>query len=182
MFELALIFSAALSRLIPHLPNFTAVSAVALYGAATLSDKKQAIWIPLAAMLVSDLVIEIFFRAGLSATQGIHLGMLYVYPAFMLVSAIGFWMRRNFSIAKLAAGTLAASVVFFAVTNFGVWLAWDFYPKSAEGLAACFIAAVPFFQNQVLGDLLFTGLLFGIDALIKSRSAKRESKSELIAR
>lgn len=164
--ELILILIAAASRLIPHDPNFTAVSAVAIYGAVKIKDKRLALLIPLAAMFLTDLVI------------GLHGGMWYVYTAFLVVSAIGFWIRSRLGFGRLVLGTLAASLSFFVITNFGVWLG-GWYGSTAEGLAACYIAAIPFFRNQVSGDLFFTTLIFGADFLI-SRLINRIKSRDIV--
>ncbi len=174
MIEILLVFLGALSRLVPHLPNFTAVSAVALYGAAKLDDRKQAVWIPVLAMLISDSVMELMYRAGLSPIQGFHGGMGYVYAAFIVISFIGMWIRSAFSYGRLALGTLSASLTFFIITNFGVWLG-GWYGYTLEGLTACYIAAIPFFRNQLAGDVFFVALLFGADALLRAFVAKKQT-------
>ena len=168
MTEIILVFIGALSRLVPHPANFTAITAVALFGAVKMKDKKQAILIPLGAMLLSDAVFEVLYRTGVNPFPGFHSGMWYVYGAFLLISLVGFWIRTSFSIPRLALGTLVASLVFFIVTNFGVWLS-GWYGYTLEGLSACYIAAIPFYRNQVLGDVFFTALLFGADYLVKTK-------------
>ncbi|MGQ9806187.1 MAG: DUF6580 family putative transport protein [Chlorobiales bacterium] len=168
MTEIILVFIGALSRLVPHPASFTAIAAVALFGAVKMKDKKQAILIPIAAMLLSDTVFELMYRGGVSPFPGFHSGMWYVYGAFLLVSLVGFWVRSSFSIPRLALGTLAASLLFFVVTNFGVWLS-GWYGYTAEGLSACYIAAIPFYRNQVLGDMFFTAFLFGVDYFVKTK-------------
>ncbi len=168
MTEIVLVFIGALSRLIPHPANFTAIAAVALFGAVKMKDKKQAILIPIAAMLLSDAVFEILYRTGVSPFPGFHSGVWYVYGAFTLISLVGFWVRSSFSVPRLALGTLVASLLFFVVTNFGVWLS-GWYGYTIEGLSACYIAAIPFYRNQVLGDVLFTALLFGADYFVKTK-------------
>jgi hypothetical protein len=168
MTEIILVFIGALSRLVPHPANFTAITAVALFGAVKMKDKKQAILIPLGAMLLSDAVFEVLYRTGVNPFPGFHSGMWYVYGAFLLISLVGFWIRRSFSIPRLALGTLVTSLVFFIVTNFGVWLS-GWYGYTLEGLSACYIAAIPFYRNQVLGDVFFTALLFGADYFVKAK-------------
>ncbi|MFN3560867.1 MAG: DUF6580 family putative transport protein [Chloroherpetonaceae bacterium] len=168
MTEIILVFIGALSRLIPHPANFTAIAAVALFGAVKMKDKKQALLIPIGAMLLSDTIFEVMYRAGVSASAGFHSGMWYVYGAFVVISLIGFWVRSSFSIPRLALGTLIGSLVFFVVTNFGVWLS-GWYGYTVEGLSACYIAAIPFYRNQVLGDVFFTAVLFGADYFVKTK-------------
>lgn len=164
--EFILVFLGALSRIIPHPPNFTAISAVALYGTNKIADKKRAMIIPLLAMLLSDGIFELFYRTGFLAFPGFHSGMWYVYGAFAVVAMIGFWVRAQFSYGRLAVGTLLSSVSFFVITNFGVWLS-GWYGYTMEGLVACYVAAIPFFRNQAVGDALFVALFFGVDYFVR---------------
>lgn len=172
--ESILVFLGALSRIIPHPPNFTAISAVALYGTNKIADKKRAMVIPFLAMLLSDAIFELLYRLELSAFPGFHSGMWYVYGAFAVVAMIGFWIRAQFSYARLAVGTLLSSISFFVITNFGVWLS-GWYGYTMEGLAACYVAAIPFFRNQAIGDALFVALFFGVDYAVRRVALKKQS-------
>ncbi len=155
LFTFALILLAALSRLIPHPPNMAPITALALFGAVYL-DKKHTFIVPLAAMLISDYVI------------GFYSGMMWVYASFLAVGFIGLWLRRHRGVARTIAGTLAGSVLFFVVTNFGVWISSQVtYSKTFAGLVECYAAAVPFFRNTVAGDMLYVGAMFGIFELAK---------------
>jgi hypothetical protein len=142
----AMIASAALARLIPHPPNFTPIGAMALFGGACLADRRAALLVPLAALFLSDLSL------------GLHVLMPVVYGSFALNVLLGRWLRSRRTLVTTAAVTLLGSVQFFAVTNFACWLLY--YPRTLEGLAACFVAAIPFFQNTLLGDAAFATVLF----------------------
>ncbi len=149
----AMILAAAASRLIPHPPNVASITAVALFGGAYLTDKRLALIVPLAALFLSDLVL------------GFYRHMEVVYGSFLLVVCLGFWLQRKRSVLRIGAAALASSFVFFVVTNFGVWAFESLYPKTAAGLLACYVAAIPFFQNTLAGDALYTAVLFGGFAL-----------------
>lgn len=136
------------ARLLPHPPNVGPLAAIALFGGTYLS-KRVAIALPLLIVAISDLVI------------GWHGTVLYVWTAFALTGLIGWWLRRRPTAGRIVAGTLAGSVLFFVITNFGVWAHGTLYPRTAGGLWQCFVAALPFFRNTVLGDLLYTTALFG---------------------
>lgn len=158
-----LIAVAALFRLAPHPPNFAPVAALALFGGAFISNRLLAFAIPLAAMLVTDVVL------------GFHATMPFVYLAFIATVLIGRMLRtRRQRVLPVAAGALGASMLFFVVTNFGTWLVQDLYPATAAGLAACYTAAIPFFHNTVIANLLFTGMLFGLAALLRAGLAQPE--------
>ena len=153
----AIILAAALSRLIPHPPNMTSVTAVALFGGAYFSDRRLAFLVPLAALFLSDLVL------------GFYHHMEIVYASFALIVCIGLWLQKNRSALHIAGAALASSVLFFVLTNFAVWAFDSLYPMTLDGLIACYVAAIPFFRNMLLGDVLYTVLLFGGFALLERR-------------
>lgn len=144
----AFVLMAALTRLIPHPPNFAPIGALALFGGAFFLNKKHAFIIPVAAMLISDLFI------------GFHALMPFVYGSFVLIVLLGFRLRENKKVLPVTLSALAASVIFFIISNLGVWLAGSFYPKNLIGLTECYIAAIPFFHNTLLSDILYTAVLF----------------------
>ena len=150
-----LILVAAASRLLPHPPNFTPIAALALFGGAHFGGKRWALLMPLAAMFLSDLVI------------GLHPLLPVVYGSFAVIVSIGFWLRARRGLIPIAGAVLASSLLFFLVTNFGVWALGSLYPKTAQGLLACYAAAIPFFQNTLLGDAVYTVALFGSFRLIE---------------
>ncbi len=145
----SLILIAAFSRLIPHMPNFTPVLAIALLGGANFSSKKLAFIVPIAAMLLSDLFI------------GFHSTMFVVYAGFATTVLMGMAIRNKQSVLNIGAATLASSLLFFVITNFGVWITTNLYAHTLQGLTACYISAIPFFGNSLTGDIFYSALLFG---------------------
>lgn len=150
-----LVLGAAFSRLIPHPWNFTAIGAMALFGGAYFPSKKQSLVIPLGALLLSDLVL------------GFHNTMVFVYLAFALIVILGWNLREGKSTFKIGTLALVTSSLFFLISNFGVWVMGGLYAPTIQGLAQCYVAALPFFDNQILGDLFFSGVLFGSYELAK---------------
>lgn len=138
---IALIVIAAIIRLLPHIPNVTPITAMALFSGVYLTNKKHAFIIPLLAMFLSDLFL------GFSSIT------LFVYAAFILVSYIGF-SSKKVSIKTI----LISSISFFIITNFGVWLIG--YPKTLNGLLECYTLAIPFFRNSLIGDFFFAGVMY----------------------
>lgn len=138
------------TRLVPHLVNFTPVAASALFG-GTYLPKKWAIILPMTIMVVSDYFIGFdgFF------------GRLYVYSSFVLTGLIGLWIRSHKNAKNIIAGTFTSSVLFFLVTNFGVWLHSGMYERTLAGLGQSYAMGLPFFRNTVLGDFFYTGVFFG---------------------
>ncbi len=154
---LGMILLAATSRLIPHPPNFAPIAALALFGGAHFSDKRLAFFVPLTAMFLSDVVL------------GLHPLIPVIYGSFALIVCIGFWFRKRQQWRPIAGAALLSSTLFFVLTNFGVWALGSFYPKTIAGLIACYTAAIPFFQNTLLGDAVYTTILFGSFALAEKR-------------
>lgn len=157
----AAVLLAAIIRLIPHPPNFVPITAMALFGAATFTDKRVAFLMPLLALFISDVCIEVMHRMGLMASWGIYSGMGVTYTAFLLVTVMGLLLRHRRSAPTIAAATFAGSVVFFVVSNLGVWVGSNLYPQTLEGFLTCYTAAIPFFPNTLLGDAVYSTVLFG---------------------
>jgi hypothetical protein len=160
---------AALSRLLPHPPNFVPITAMAVFGAIRFSNRWAAVVAPLLALLLSDLAMEVLYQFGLAQEWGLYRGMGTVYGATALIVLIGLLARGTRSPAAIAATTLAGSCVFFVITNFAVWADGSLYPRTAEGLAMCYTAAIPFFRNALLGDATYAAILFGAWALAEAR-------------
>lgn len=154
---LSAIFFAALLRLVPHPPNFTPIAAMALFGGAYFGRRALAFAAPLGALLLSDAVI------------GFHSGMPFVYGCVALIVLVGWGVRARMTPLRIGAAAVLSSVLFFAVTNFGVWLSSGMYALTLSGLAACYVAAIPFFQNTLAGDLIFSAILFGGFTMLERR-------------
>jgi hypothetical protein len=152
-----MVLAAASTRLLPHPPNMTAIAAMALFGGARIEDKRLAIAMPLAALFVSDLVL------------GFHATLPVIYFSFALIALVGLSIRSQCHPAWIAGAALASSVLFFVLSNLGVWAVGGLYPPTLPGLAECFTAALPFFRNSVIGDLIYSGLLFGLLSLLEQR-------------
>src|SRR5690606_2957997 len=164
----ALIFIAALSRVIPHPPNFSPIEAVAPFGGAYFARRHLALLVPLAAMFLSDLVLGLL-NGGIYWSYFGSAGYVAVYACIALSTVLGFGLRGKVAGGRLLAYSLAGSMLFFMVTNFGAWLSDPSYPKTAGGLFAAYVAGVPFFQWTVLGTLFYAALLFGGFELLRRR-------------
>jgi len=152
-----MVLAAAFVRLIPHPPNFAPIAAMALFGGAYFTKKWAAFLIPLAALFLTDLII------------GFHGTMWAVYLSFILIVMIGMMMIKKKKMSNIFLASVSSSVLFFVISNFGVWLTGPYYSKDIAGLSACYTAAIPFFHYTLLGDLFFVGLLFGAYELAKAK-------------
>jgi hypothetical protein len=151
---LSAIVAAAALRLVPHPPNFTPIDAMALFSGAYLGRRWLPFVAPLAALLLSDLWL------------GFYSEMWVQYAAVALIVLFAGAALIRLSFLRVVGAALASSIIFFLVTNFGTWALSGMYPPTMSGLAACFVAAIPFFQNTVAGDLFYAALLFGGFALL----------------
>jgi len=142
-------------RLVPHLPNVIPVVAIALF-TGTYLNKRYAPFLALMLMIVSDFFV------------GLHNVMAFTWISVVLISYLGIWLRERKTPAMVIGTSIASSVLFFVVTNFGVWL-MGWYPRTAAGLAQCFTLAIPFFRNMLLGDLAYVVIFFGTYELIASK-------------
>jgi hypothetical protein len=146
---LSAIVAAAALRLVPHPPNFTPIDAMALFSGAYLGRRGLAFAAPFGALLLSDAIL------------GFYSGMVFQYFSVALIVLLGWLALSRLTVLRLGIAAVASSVLFFAISNFGVWLVSGMYPHDASGLAACYDAAMPFFRKTVAGDLFYTTLLFG---------------------
>ncbi len=162
----AMIAAAAMTRLLPHPPNFSPVEAMALFGGAYFAARAWSVLVPLVAMLVSDLALAAI-HGGSYFEYMAGAGFWLVYACIALSAVLGFGLRGKVTGSRVLGYSLAGSVLFFVVTNFGTWAAGTLYPKTGAGLAAAYTAGIPFFQWTVLGTLFYAAVLFGGFALLR---------------
>ncbi len=149
---LVLILFAAFSRLMPHPANFTPIAAIALFSGVYL-EKKYYLIIPVIAMLLSDIFL------------GFYSTMIWVYGSFAVIALIGLWLKSHKKAGYIFGTTVVSSIIFFIITNFGVW-ASGYYEYSVNGLIQCYTMAIPFFRNSIAGDLVYVTVMFGIYELV----------------
>lgn len=147
------IVGAAALRLVPHPPNFIPIDAMALFSGAYLGRRGIAFLAPLGALLLSDAIL------------GFYAGMQFQYLSVALIVLLSWLTLSRVTVLPVGAAAIASSVLFFIVSNFGTWLVSGMYSHDVGGLAACYAAAIPFFQNTLAGDLFYATLLFGGFAL-----------------
>jgi len=156
------ILFAALARLLPHAYNFTPLGAIALFGAAYFPKKKWALIIPILALWLSDLVLNnVVYAAYYDGFAFFTSGFLYIYGAFAMIVILGVLLLKKITFPRVIGGALGGSVIFFVISNLGVWLSSPLYPNTFEGLMMCYTAAIPFFHYTIAGNLIYSGVLFG---------------------
>lgn len=166
----AMILLAALSRLLPHPPNFSPIEAVALFGGAYFANRLWAVVVPLLAMLISDLALGLL-QGGIYLDYFTNAHFIAIYASIVVCTLLGFALRGRATGASVLGASLTGSVLFFLATNFATWL--SAVPGSGDactlGLSSCFVAGLPFFQWTVLGTLFYAAILFGGFALLRAR-------------
>jgi hypothetical protein len=158
--------------------NFTPILALSLFAGSIFTNKKMSYALPLIAMLASDIFLQIF-----TTIDGFYgAGQFFNYSILLLIVALGTTLK-NKTIINIAGYTVASSLLFFVLSNFGVWLfdSYNMYPKNTTGLAQCMSAGVAFYKQQIqgnflsnpiVGDLYFSALFFGGFALYKQLANK----------
>lgn len=160
-----LIAGLAISRLLPHPYNFSPVAALALFGGARFGNRPMAWLIPLLALWVSDLFLN-FNYFGYFVP--FYKGAFYTYFSFALIVFLGSRVLNRLTVKKLFITSISASLMFFILSNFGVWASGILYPMNGSGLAASYIAAIPFFRLTLAGDLIYSFAVFYGYALIQN--------------
>jgi hypothetical protein len=160
----ALLVLGIAARLSPHPWNATPTLAITLF-AGTYLPKRWAILLPLVIIGATDVILSW------------HATVPFTWGAFALTAWLGWWIRQQPSSGRIAAGALAGSALFFLISNFGVWVVGGIYPKTAAGLWQCYVAAIPFFRNEFIGNFAYTALLFGGYAALAGRLAPRSTET-----
>jgi len=155
MLALSLIIIGILFRFVPHAANFTPVAAIAIFAGVYL-NKKQALIVPLILMVVSDMFL------------GMHNVVFFTWGSFALVVLLGFWAKNHKTFLGIVSTTVASSVLFYVITNFGVW-AMGWYPQTAKGLLDCYILGLPFLRVFSVATLVYTVVFFGAYELIAAK-------------
>ncbi|MGH9536059.1 MAG: DUF6580 family putative transport protein [Terriglobales bacterium] len=160
----ALAVGAIALRFAPHWPNFTAVGAMVLFCGAWMAIKQ--LWFPLAAIVASDFVLTgLLYHAAPTVDQ------YFTWAGWGIFLALGLSLRHRVRPTRTALTTIGGSAAFFLISNFGVWFSGLLYPHTLSGLAACYTAGLPFAANELLGDLFFAALFFGVYAWVRQRQA-----------
>ena len=155
-----LVFAAAATRalpyLIPHIWNFTAVGALAVFAGSQFNDRRVALIIPLLAMAVSDVFIGNGFN-------------LSVYVGFIAMVLCGILINRKVSITNVGLASIAGAFLFFLITNFAVVMEGNMYPHNLTGVMESYIAGLPFLRNMLIGDAIYGTILFGSFSILEQK-------------
>jgi hypothetical protein len=165
-----MILLAALSRIIPHMPNFSPLGAIGLLGAAYFSEKWEAFLIPISATWLSDLFINnVVYAQYYPQFTWFYQGFCWQYGGYLLITLAGIFIFGKINLQRVAIGALASTAIFFLVSNFGCWIGSTTYPQNLGGLMTCYAAGIPFLKGTLFGDLFYSGVLFGAFALAQKQ-------------
>lgn len=162
------------------MPNFSPLGAIGLFGAAHFSKKWQAFLIPIAATWLSDLFINnVIYAQYYPSFTWFYDGFYWQYGTYLLITLAGIFIFKKINTQRVLAGALTSTALFFLITNFGCFPGNPSYPQNISGLMACYAAGIPFLKGTFLGDLFYSGVLFGTFALLQQRfSVLRPSHSK----
>lgn len=163
---IAIIFLAAMTRLIPHFQNFSPVCAVALFGAAHFDNRWKALIIPILATFLSDIFIARFIHTN---HPFLYIGIEWQYISYFLIVMVGFILFKKVTASRVAIGILASTAIFYLVTNIGCWPGNPIYSQDFNGFMTCMAAGLPFVKGTLMSNLFYTLLLFGGYALLQNR-------------
>ncbi len=175
-----MIVGAAATRLIniDHLTgwgNFTPIGAIAMFGGAYFSDKWKAYLVPLMTLFISDVVVDYIYFNKLML---FYSGALWVYAAFAIMVLIGSLLKKV-NVGSVVVASFASVAVHWLITDIDPWLHGTMYSKSLIGYGQSLIAAIPFEKNMLLGNLVFSAMLFGGFELAKSKYTILRTNKEL---
>lgn len=158
----AMILLAAFSRIIPHMPNFSPLGIIGLFGAAHFAKKWQAFLIPVAATWISDLFINnvIYVQYNPSFTW-FYNEFYWQYGSYLLITLAALLIFKKVNLQRVITGAITSTTIFFLISNFGCWIGSATYPQTLGGLATCYAAGIPFLKGTLLGDLFYSAILFG---------------------
>ena len=153
--------------LLGHPSNFAPVGAIALFSGAYLGKRALSFIVPIVSVIVGDLLLNTLYYGGIEL---LYPGWYWQYVSYIAIVGVGLLLRDRVKVSSVGAASISSSVLFFLVTNFGVWLSMDMYPHTPAGLALCYTAALPFFGGTLVGDLFFSALMFGSVKFARRRS------------
>ncbi|TAK54773.1 MAG: hypothetical protein EPO24_12800 [Bacteroidetes bacterium] len=166
----AIILLAAFSRIIPHMPNFSPLGAIGLFGAAHFKKKWQVFLIPLAATWLSDLFINnVIYAQYYPEFTWLYSGFYWQYGSYLLIALSGLFLLKTVSPLRIGGAALTSTAIFFTITNFACWPGNPTYTQNFGGLLTCYAAGIPFLKGTLLGDVCYSVVLFGTFALAKKR-------------
>ena len=168
-FILGIILLASFSRLIPHYPNFTPVIAIAIFGGNFFNNRILAVSIPLVILWISDLIINNFVFNYYESFIFFYPGFFWQYLPIICITLIGRYSLDKISLLRLLGVSVSSSLIFYLISNFGVFISSSIYTKNFSGLIICYTAALPFFYGTLSSTVIYTFSLFGLKEFLTNK-------------
>ena len=151
------------ARWMPHPPNFTPLVGAAVFGAAVLFRKLWAIALPIIALWISDLLLNnILYTQYYDGFIWFNSSFVWSAAALLIIVFVAGFLKNKWTISKVAGASVGSSIIFFLISNFGVWMSMiEVYPRSTSGLLTAYIAGLPFLLNGLAGDMFYCAVFFG---------------------
>ena len=160
----------ALLRLVPHFPNFSPLGAICRFGAAHFSNKIQVYIVPLLAIWISDILVNnLIYSEYFNHFTIFYDGFYWQYGSYLLIVFFSTFTLKNQNSIKIICSAIGAALLFFLVSNFGVWASGNMYPNNFSGLMTCYIAGIPFIKGTIISNIIFSVILFGGFSLLENR-------------
>jgi hypothetical protein len=168
---LAIVVLASFVRFMPFIStfslfNFSPLNAIALFSGIYFANKWQSYLIPLTVIWLSDIAINYMYTSGITL---FYTGFYWQYISYALIVWIGSSMKAKSTVFNTILAAMSGSLVFFILSNFGVWLGSGMYLHTFEGFVQCYTFAIPFFKNTILSDMAFSILLIALAQYIHKR-------------
>ncbi len=161
-------------KLLSPIANFTPIGAMALFGGTYFTGKWKSYLFPLLTLFLSDMLMMQFFYTAHSNGLLYH-GWYWTYGAFAIMVLIGQSVKKV-SFTNVVSAALAAALTHWIVTDFGVWLGGgsDISTGKAltrdwHGFVQCYVQAIPFLKNMLLGNIIYSGILYGGFEILQKR-------------
>lgn len=171
----AIIVFGVIARLLPHFPNFAPMGALALFAVAFYKRKYLALVIPGLAWWLSDLYLNNMIYNSADGFTLFTADQFFSLFALTLIVILGKRLFKKVNAPNVMIGSLSASLIFFVVSNLGVWMQGILYPKTVQGLVECYSMALPFYRGTLVSDLIFTGVFFGAMHVMTSFENKNKA-------
>ncbi len=165
------LFVAAFSRIIPHMPNFSPLAAIGMFGAAHFSRKWLALFMPILATWLSDLFINnVIYGSYQTSFTWFYEGFYWQYGSYILIAVMALFVFKKISIPRVLGMSLMATVLFFLISNLGSWFSLpQLYSRDFNGIMACYVAGIPFIKGTLYSDLVYSIILFGTYYLLQKK-------------
>lgn len=165
-----MIFVIAFSRFLSPIYNFSPLGALGLFGAAYFAKKWQAFLIPILAIFLSDLFINnVVLHQYYPEFTWFYEGFYWQYGSYLLITLMGIFIFTKVNTSRIIGGALLSTILFFLISNFGSWASGVMYPKTFDGLVACYIAGIPFIKGTLMGTVFYSALMFGSFSLAQNQ-------------